>query len=94
VVDVYCNIHPAMAATVLVLPNRYHVNTNGRFTLTGVPEGEWTLFAYTRRAQKPRSVKVRVAAGQVTNVGTIQIVRGPEAPHPNKWGGKYGPSYP
>lgn len=94
VVDVYCNIHPDMAATILVLPNRFHTKTRGKFTLSGVPAGEWTLFAYTRRAQKPRSIKVRVAAGQVTNVGTIQILRGPEPPHPNKYGSSYGPSYP
>ena len=30
VVDVYCNIHPEMAATILVLPNRRHIRANKR----------------------------------------------------------------
>ena len=52
VVDVFCNIHPEMAATILVLPNQAHtrVGTDGTFTIEGVRPGTWTVFAYTRRA--------------------------------------------
>ncbi|MDQ3301600.1 MAG: carboxypeptidase regulatory-like domain-containing protein, partial [Myxococcota bacterium] len=90
VVDVYCNIHPEMAATVLVLPNRRHtrVGADGRFTLDGVPPGTWTVFAYTRRAAKPASSKVTVTAGADAPL-ELAVVRGGEVPHTNKYGEKY-----
>jgi plastocyanin len=42
VVDVHCNIHPNMAASVLVVPNRYFtkVRADGTFELSGVPAGK------------------------------------------------------
>jgi plastocyanin len=90
VVDVYCNIHPEMAATILVLPNRRHTRAeaDGRFVLDGVPPGEWTVFAYTRRATKPTSAKVVVTSGAQTQVD-LAIVRGAEPAHLNKYGEKY-----
>jgi plastocyanin len=90
VVDVYCNIHPEMAATILVLPNRRHVRAaaNGEFVLDGVPPGDWTVFAYTRRATKPTSARVNVKPGAVTNV-ELEIARGAEPAHLNKYGEKY-----
>ena len=90
VVDVYCNIHPEMAATILVLPNRKHTRSgpDGTFTLDGVPPGTWTLFAYTRRAAKPVSAKVRVLADGDTEI-ELALQRGAEPPHLNKYGEKY-----
>lgn len=90
VVDVYCNIHPEMAATILVLPNRRHTvaRPDGAFTLDGVPPGDWTVFAYTRRAIKPASARVTVKAGADATVD-LQIVRGAEPEHLNKYGEKY-----
>jgi plastocyanin len=95
VVDVYCNIHPEMAATILVLPNRRHTRSgvDGSFTLDGVPPGDWTLFAYTRRAAKPVSSKVSVKAGADTTVA-LSLQRGAEPPHLNKYGEKYRPEGP
>ncbi len=90
VVEVYCNIHPEMAATILVLPNRRHVAAakDGTFRLDGVPPGSWTVFAYTRRAVKPTSAKVTVTAGQDATV-ELALVRGAEPDHLNKYGEKY-----
>jgi plastocyanin len=90
VVDVYCNIHPEMAATILVLPNRRHTRAgaDGHFVLEGVPPGDWTVFAYTRRATRPTSAKVTVKAGAQTTVD-LAIVRGAEPAHLNKYGEKY-----
>jgi plastocyanin len=90
VVDVYCNIHPEMAATILVLPNRRHVvaEPDGKFVLDGVPPGDWTVFAYTRRATKPASVRVSVKPGADATVD-LDIVRGAEPAHLNKYGEKY-----
>jgi plastocyanin len=90
VVDVYCNIHPEMAATILVLPNRRHVlaQADGHYTLDGVPPGDWTVFAYTRRATKPVSARVTVKSGADVTVD-FSIVRGAEPAHLNKYGEKY-----
>lgn len=48
IVEVYCNIHPRMAATILVLPNRFFAVTGrgGTFRLEGVPAGRWRLYAW------------------------------------------------
>ena len=90
VVDVYCNIHPEMAATILVLPNKRHTRagTDGSFVLDGVPPGNWTVFAYTRRATKPVSAKVTVTAGAATQID-LALQRGAEPEHLNKYGEKY-----
>ena len=90
VVDVYCNIHPEMAATILVLPNRRHVQAaaDGTYRIDGVPPGTWTVFAYTRRATKPASAPVTVTADQAAHVD-LSLVRGPEPEHLNKYGEKY-----
>jgi plastocyanin len=90
VVDVYCNLHPEMAATILVLPNRRHTrrNPDGTYVIDGVPPGDWTVFAYTRRVQKPASAKVTVVAGQDATVN-FALVRGAEPEHRNKYGEKY-----
>jgi plastocyanin len=95
VVEVYCNIHPEMAATILVLPNRRHtrVGADGKFVLDGVPPGTWTVFAYTRRASKPISAKVTVTAGADTAID-LTLVRGAEQVHANKFGEKYRPEKP
>ncbi len=90
VVDVYCNIHPEMAATILVLPNRRHTRTasDGTFVIDGVPAGRWTVFAYTRRATKPVSAPVTVVDAQPATVN-LALVRGAEPPHVNKYGETY-----
>ncbi len=90
VVDVYCNIHPEMAATILVLPNTRHTRAkpDGSFVIDGVPTGNWTVFAYARRASKPASAKVSVVEGTDANV-SLSLARGAEPPHVNKFGEKY-----
>jgi hypothetical protein len=90
VIDVYCNIHPEMAATILVLPNRAHTrrNADGTYAIDSVPPGTWTVFAYTRRVTKPVSAQVTVVAGQDAHVD-LALVRGAEELHLNKYGEKY-----
>jgi plastocyanin len=94
VIDVYCNIHPEMAATILVLPNNRHTraNADGTYAIEGVPAGTWTVFAYARRAQKPVSARVTVTDGKETKVD-LAIVRGAEPPHVNKFGETYNKDY-
>ncbi|TMQ17349.1 MAG: hypothetical protein E6J90_03250 [Deltaproteobacteria bacterium] len=90
VVDVYCNIHPEMAATILILPNRRHVvaAADGKFAIDGVPPGDWTVYAYARRATKPAIASVTVKSGAEAMID-LEIVRGPEPAHLNKYGEKY-----
>jgi len=90
VIDVYCNIHPEMAATILVLPNRRHArpNPDGTYQIAGVPPGTWQVFAYTRRAQRPSSAQVTVVSGQDATLD-LAIQRGAEPEHLNKYGEKY-----
>jgi len=92
VVDVYCNIHPEMASTIMVLPNRRHTRAgrDGKFAIEGVPVGNWTVFAYTRRAAKPVSAKVTVTDGADTTAD-LAVQRGAETEHRNKYGEKYRP---
>lgn len=90
VVDVYCNIHPEMAATILVVPNQRHtrVGADGKFAIDGVRPGNWKVFAYTRRAIRPASAEITVTAGAEVSV-EMALTRGAEAAHPNKFGEKY-----
>jgi plastocyanin len=95
-VDVFCNIHPEMAATIIVLPNRRHTvaGPDGKFVIDGVPPGDWTVWAFTRRAL-PVSSRVTVKPGADTTVD-LAIARGAEPAHLNKYGEKYkdgGPTY-
>lgn len=90
VVDVYCNIHPEMAATILIVPNRAHavVKSDGTFTIEGVQAGTWTVFAYTRLAIQPAKAEVTVTAGAAATVD-LALSRGPAKPHDNKFGEPY-----
>jgi len=96
--EIYCNIHPEMAATVLVLPNPYHASLDKKskaFTIANVPPGKWKLYAYTRRMEKPAALEIDTTGGDVTK--DITITRGAGTKHLNKYGEKYkepGKGYP
>jgi plastocyanin len=91
VIDVYCNIHPEMSATIVVLPNRRHViaKPDGSFTIDGVPPGTWTVFAYSRRAAHPVSVKIDVVNGATASIELALDEVQREFKHENKFGEKY-----
>ncbi len=90
-IDVYCNIHPEMAATILVLPNRRwaRVDGAGRYEIDGIPEGKWTAFAYVRLATKPVSAAVEIGEGSAASSLDLTITRGAATPHTNKYGERY-----
>src|SRR5207249_947314 len=69
-VEVYCNIHPEMAATILVLPNRRFATTgaDGTFTIEGVPAGTWSIYAYDRLSSAPEKSVVTVSEGGTAEV--------------------------
>jgi plastocyanin len=91
VVDVYCNIHPQMSATILVLPNRRFATArpDGSYAIEGVPAGSWTIYAYSRRAEKPVGRPVTVAAGATTTVDFRVTETRTDFTHLNKYGEKY-----
>jgi hypothetical protein len=90
-VEVYCNIHPEMAATVLVLPNRRFALTaaDGTFAIDGVPPGRWSIYAYDRLSAAPAKAEVVVEAGATAQVdfAVAQTRRGFK--HKNKFGEEY-----
>jgi plastocyanin len=90
VVDVYCNIHPAMAATILVLPNRRFARSaaDGSFAIDGVPAGTWKVFAYSRLARAPVSRTVTIAPGATTEV-SFALDELAVRTHTNKYGERY-----
>ncbi len=53
VITVGCNIHDWMSATILVTPSQYFAVTdaNGRFSLTGLPPGSFSLVAWHERSK-------------------------------------------
>jgi plastocyanin len=92
VVDVYCNMHSAMHASVLVVPSSVYarVGADGSFHLDGVPVGKRKLVVWGPRS-KPASQTVDLGAtgAEVTVVIEPQAA----AAHNNKYGKPYG-SYP
>jgi len=90
VVEIYCNIHPEMSATLVVLPNtRFALaDVTGRFELA-LPPGTWSVFAYSRRADRPTSVRVTVVEGSTveTALKLDEVPR--EFKHRNKFGEEY-----
>jgi plastocyanin len=88
-VIVLCKLHLEMAAYVVVLDNPWFTTceldddaTAGRFTIDGVPPGEYTLTAWHKKLrQKGGAVRVTVAPGTETAVDLVitkpQYARGP-----------------
>lgn len=89
-IDVYCNIHPEMAATILVLPNRRwaRVDGAGRYEIDGIPKGKWTAFAYVRLATRPVSATIEIKDDAPATL-ELTITRGAATAHVNKYGEAY-----
>jgi plastocyanin len=52
IVEVYCHLHPNMAATIVVTPNRWYARPDrtGQYRIPDVPPGEYTLVAWHKSA--------------------------------------------
>ena len=102
-IKIYCNIHPHMIASILVLPNPYFTmtNTDGHFEIHNVPEGKAVIRTWYPRAKKypqqeilvPREGIERIQLSILENMNfqiqeeTISIG------HQNKWGQDYPSKY-
>lgn len=89
VVDIHCNIHPSMASSVLVVPNRHftRVKANGTFELSGVPAGRRKIAAWAP-GSKLSSDWVAIESG---GNAQISLRLEPKSPgHTRKDGRPYG----
>jgi plastocyanin len=88
-VDIYCNIHPDMAARVLVVPNRYYakVKADGTFEIPGVPPGRRKVVAWAPGAS-PATEWVEVGAGHASDMH--MTLQSKSSAHKNKAGQPYG----
>ncbi len=64
---IYCEIHQHMRNLLLVLETPWFTasDTDGRFELSGIPAGEYTLHAFLP-SEKTLTTRVTIAAGQTT----------------------------
>jgi len=98
VLRVFCNIHPAMSAIILVFNTPWFVKTekDGSFEMN-VPPGEYDLSVFHERATEQeltglaRRVVVQEPALQIPPV-VISEAGYLVAPHKNKYGHDYAPS--
>ena len=93
VVRVYCNIHPQMAAYVVVLDGSLYAQTgkDGTALLEGVVAGRQSLKVWEERGGEWSGVVV-VAAGGTTEVTVpFDVSKWKEQPHKNKHGKDYPP---
>jgi plastocyanin len=98
VVRVFCNIHPAMSAVIVVLKSPYFAvsSKNGSYEIDDVLPGSYKTHVFHERATEQtlaaltRSVEVgdgplQLAPIQVSESGFLQL------PHKNKFGKDYAP---
>lgn len=88
-VDVYCNIHPQMSASVLVVPNKLFakVKADGSFEILGVPSGRRKVVAW---APGSRLVADWVEVGAGSSVDVNLKLDSKASGHKNKSGQSYG----
>jgi plastocyanin len=88
---VFCNIHPQMSATILVVPTTYTTEADNtgsyRFDL---PPGRYRVTAWNERSSQPSSVEIAVdAGGQTISDITLDESQSVDTNHKNKFGQDY-----
>lgn len=94
--EIYCNIHPEMAASVLVLPNGRFTqpSADGQFLIEGIPAGTWDVFAYDRNATTPTRAKVTIAVNSTSSIDLNLDRSRFDFSHKNAFGEDYSTAYP
>jgi hypothetical protein len=93
-VRVYCNIHPQMLSTILVLENPFFATTDaeGRFVISGVPDGTYALRAWQEYSGDHRQ-SLSLSNGAIVSV-PIRIQEDKVTiEHTNKFGLPYRETY-
>lgn len=82
VVDVGCNIHDWMSAIILVVPSPYYAITdaNGRFVLSDIPSGTYSLVSWHERsrsktADTTQQIRIEGAAPELTFTLSLKPVQ-------------------
>src|SRR5262245_54881812 len=90
---VFCNIHPQMSATILVVPTSYITATDltGNYRLD-IPAGRYRITAWGERSNQPSSMEVTIGA-DAQSLSDIDISldesQSADAAHKNKFGQDY-----
>ena len=90
IVTVFCNIHPQMISTILVLPNNKYALTksSGQYRIEGIPDGEYPVFAWVEGA-RPVKQMTRFTGGRTVRLDfRLKLQRIPLR-HLNKEGRRY-----
>jgi plastocyanin len=91
VVEIFCNLHSQMNASVLVVPNHYfaRVSADGKFQITSIPKGKHRLIAWTPNVA-PVVKPVTVKPGQDTSIEFALEGQEGAPKHSDKFGMPYG----
>jgi plastocyanin len=99
IVRVFCNIHAAMSAVIVVLKTPYFATSagSGAFEISNVPPGEYVLRVFHERATPATldklSRRIVVDEGQLTLPALVVSEGGYlPIPHNNKYGREYPPA--
>ena len=88
---VYCNIHPRMTAFIVVAPSPWYTQAgnDGRWSIAGVPAGEYALTVWHERAPSVTTQIVVTGTG-LSGLTTALDARGYRfEEHKNKFGRQY-----
>jgi plastocyanin len=91
VVDVYCNIHPQMAAKILVVDSKHYATTaaDGSFKIPNVPPGKYPVVAWQPWGDAWRG-EVTVEPGKAASLSVSLVAGKKPQQHTRKDGTPYG----
>jgi plastocyanin len=92
VVQVFCNLHSQMSASVLVTPSRLYavVDKSGAFQLDNIPVGKHRLVAWMPKASEPVTQEVEITSEGASPLSFNLTARSTDGAHTNKHGQPYG----
>lgn len=90
IVTIFCNIHPQMISTILVLPNDRYAMTDsqGNYRIENIPQGKHTVYAWVEGA-RPIKKTVVFTPGKPVRVNLKLLLRRIPIRHLNKEGKLY-----
>jgi plastocyanin len=91
---VFCNIHPQMSATILVVPTSYITEPDGNGTYRfDLPPGRYRITAWGERSNQPSTMEVTIGT-DAQNLSDLSLdeSQAPNALHKNKFGQDYAKS--